>query len=93
MGVGGRSQDEAEVPKPYPRFNALMYSVDVFIPVIDFSQGTYWVPGHEKYGRYDDPKGDDLWWLWAFYWFQIAAGWWYSSVLVAKFTGFLERKE
>jgi hypothetical protein len=82
---------------PYPGFNALMYSIDVFVPVIDFGQGSYWLPGHEMMPQslsitplhHDAPLGL----LWLFYWLEIAAGWWYSTILVANLTGILHVKE
>jgi hypothetical protein len=31
--------------------------------------------------------------LWAFYWFEIAAGWWFSTILVANLSGNIFPKE
>ena len=32
------------VGEPYPRFNALVYSIDTFVPFIDLDQEDYWIP-------------------------------------------------
>lgn len=41
----------------YPKFNAWIYSLDVMIPVVHFSQETYWVPG---YGTRDAEQRDNV---------------------------------
>ncbi len=32
----------------YPKFNALIYSIDTFLPIIDFYQESYWLPNGNK---------------------------------------------
>lgn len=39
-----RSFAEAEVVSVYPLFNPILYSVDIFIPFLDFSEEAYWIP-------------------------------------------------
>jgi len=39
---------EEEKGVGYPPFKALVYSFDVFVPMIDFGQGEYWVPGKPR---------------------------------------------
>jgi hypothetical protein len=41
----------------YPVFHPLMYSLDVFVPMVNFGQGDYWIPGTPQQ-RYlgDAPK-------------------------------------
>ncbi|HAH10024.1 MAG TPA: hypothetical protein DCL48_07980 [Alphaproteobacteria bacterium] len=83
----------------YPDFNALAYSLDVFIPVIDFAQGTYWIPGDAGSSAPAAPQAASaarkthVTWLWLAYWFQIAAGWYLTTVIIAGMTGLIERKE
>ncbi len=53
--------------------NAFMYSMDVFIPLVNFHQAKFWLP---KAG-----------WLRGYLWLHTAAGWVLTSLLVAGLTG------
>lgn len=70
----------------YPRFHALVYSVDVFIPFFALHQEPYWYP--------HPPKGEPIQWLFVlWYWFEIAAGWVLTSLLVLSSTGLLRPRQ
>lgn len=56
-----------------PIFNAFIYSLDAFLPIVDLHQETYWLPLSEPF----------KWYLW----FHISAGWILSTISVAAFTG------
>ncbi|MFZ5931615.1 MAG: hypothetical protein ACOY15_10425 [Pseudomonadota bacterium] len=56
-----------------PIFNAFIYSLDAFLPIVDLHQETYWLPQSEPF----------KWYLW----FHISAGWILSTISVAAFTG------
>jgi len=100
------SPDAAQVVS-YPPFNALMYSLDVFVPMINFGQGDYWMPGTPMMSRNGHGASDDiqvvvpLWadkdWsqkaLWIWYWLELTLGWLLISVFLASIAGFLEKKE
>ncbi|MDJ0583140.1 hypothetical protein [Crocosphaera sp.] len=93
----GNNSDFQELSINYPKFNALMYSVDAFVPIINFHQQDYWLPNANK--------GDNInfliitiplntgsllrWYLW----FHIVMGWFLSSLWVAGFTGLVRRLE
>ncbi|MCE9522132.1 MAG: hypothetical protein K8S25_06835 [Alphaproteobacteria bacterium] len=91
---------QADQSAPYPDFNPIIFSIDTFIPLIDFSQGAYWVPGFNA-NRLPISSGtkpqllDKIFLLVVSlcYWFVIAAGWLYTFMLAATFAGLLERKE
>jgi len=34
----------SQVSKDYPKFRPLVYSIDTFVPLVDFHQATYWLP-------------------------------------------------
>lgn len=36
------------LPKDYPAFNALIYSLDTFLPIVDLHQENYWLPNAGK---------------------------------------------
>lgn len=56
-----------------PPFNAFVFSLDTFLPIVDFGQERAW-----------RPKGDDFWGnvVLIAYWFEVALGWIISSILV-----------
>ncbi len=56
-----------------PAFNAFIYSVDAFLPIVDLHQESYWLPHSEFY----------KWYLW----FHISVGWILTTIAVAAFTG------
>ena len=84
-----------------------MYSLDVFVPMINFGQGDYWMPGTPMMSRNGHGASDDiqvvvpLWadkdWsqkaLWIWYWLELTLGWLLISVFLASIAGFLEKKE
>ena len=63
----------------YPEFNPILFSVDIFVPLLNLHQEPFWYPapdgGHQHWwGSAED--GDSSWWFlleW-WYWFQIMAG-------------------
>ena len=87
------SSTSKKVSTDYPKFNALMYSVDVFVPIINLHQQDYWLPNANKdyaeiplspKSKYKTLKVSLLRW---YFWFHIIMGWVLSSLLVAGFTG------
>jgi hypothetical protein len=77
------------VSENYVKLNPLVYSLDVFTPLIDLAQADYWLPaadrGHELgVGPLRTTTGALL----RFYmWFHIIAGWVLSSLLFVGLTG------
>ena len=68
---------------PPTTFNPLVYSLDAFIPIIDFHQEKFWVPnGNGPFGKL----------LQLYMWVHIAMGWVVTTLAVAAFTGII-RKE
>ena len=71
------------LPKHYPDFNALIYSIDVFIPIVDLGQESYWLP------RYSKEHG----WIYVFcMWFHIAFGWILTTLGVVGMTGIVKKE-
>lgn len=73
-----RSQPEAA---SYPEFNAVMYSLDVLLPVASIGQKEYWRPDSLK------PKGT---FALNYYFFQSVIGWALSLLAVAGFSGLVK---
>jgi hypothetical protein len=74
----------------YPVFNSLVYSIDVFVPVVDFHQANYWLPNANRGDRVVKigpwplhTGGLLLFWLWA----ETVFGWVLSTLFVVGITG------
>jgi hypothetical protein len=93
-------EGEAGVVSPtYPRFNAIVYSLDVFLPFVDLNQVCYWIPG-EKPGKPRKSRNclmhlgpyslkvSGL--LHCYLWFQTLAGWTLCTLLAAAVTGIVQ---
>jgi hypothetical protein len=86
------------VPTSYPRFNAFVYSLDVFLPFVDLHQLCYWIPGE----RATKPRSRNclmhigpysVKWsgiLRTYLWFQTLAGWTLCTLLAAAVTGIVQ---
>jgi hypothetical protein len=94
------NEGESGIVSPtYPRFNAIIYSLDVFLPFVDLNQVCYWIPGekHSKprvsrnclmhIGRYS-VKWSSV--LHGYLWFQTLAGWTLCTLLAAAVTGIVQ---
>ncbi len=72
------------IPPDYPRFEALFYSLDAFLPIVDLHQESFWLPDAGK------PFGDLVR---IYLWIHIAAGWLLSTLFVSGVTGLVRRLE
>jgi hypothetical protein len=77
------------VSENYAVLNPLMYSVDVFTPLIDLDQADYWLPGANRGQELGiGPLRTTTGGLLRFYmWIHIIAGWVLSSLLFVGLTG------
>ena len=66
-----------------PNLTLLMYSVDVFVPLVDFGVGPSYMPGKVDIGM--EAREATLFRI--YYWFHVAAGWLICTVAVAGLTG------
>lgn len=73
-------EDGVAVKPHYQTFNALLFSADALIPLVDLHQQKYWLPD----GCAKRPWGMVLRW---YLWFHIAAGWFLSTMVVIGVTG------
>ena len=73
-----RAQPEAA---GYPAFNALLYSLDTLVPVVDLEVQDYWVPDAAV-------AGWARWYLWG----HIAMGWFLALLAVAGFSGLIDTR-
>ena len=87
------------VSATYPRFNPLVYSLDVFLPFVDLQQICYWLPGERLHGRVPAAIACSISGRWSlkwsgvlrtYFWFQTLAGWTLCTLLAAAVTGIVE---
>jgi sRNA-binding regulator protein Hfq len=84
-----------QLSEDYPKFNALVYSLDVFVPIVDFHQKSYWLPNANRGAEiplvvFKCQTGALLRW---YFWLHIVAGWVLTSLWVAGFTGLVRQLE
>ena len=80
----------ARVRDDYPKLNALVYSLDVFLPVVKLYQGDYWQPSAGAgrklpSARFPLPTFGGFLRLWL--WLEILAGWTLTTLLVVGLSG------
>ncbi len=51
-----------QVSPSYPRFNSIVYSLDVFLPFVDLNQVCYWIPGEKPHSARKKPQLLDAYW-------------------------------
>jgi hypothetical protein len=75
-----------DMPRHYPPFNAVIYSLENFLPLVDLHQGTYWRPNphHGSGGQLRAFSGRLLRW---YLWVHILAGWILTPLLAAGLSG------
>ena len=82
----------------YPEFNPLLFSADIFVPLLNLHQEPFWYPapdgGRPSWFRAPKGEGFSLWFLleW-WYWFQIAAGAVLTSMFLLSVTGLLRPRQ
>lgn len=78
----------------YPKFNAFVYSLDAFTPLIDLFQGMYWTPtvNHRcEWGTRDWRRRACASFLRLYLWVHISLGWILSTLLALAITGWVKR--
>lgn len=91
--VSSSEEARPHVSAEYPKFNAIVYSLDVFTPFTYLSQANYWVPNPNR-----GPSLPLLFWnptvgslLRTYLWLHVVAGWTLTSLLVAGLSGLVQQ--
>jgi hypothetical protein len=100
-------QRTGHVPADYEPPKPRLFSADILLPIVDFSQKRFWLPrdAHERtsdsaraFPSQPSWVAQSLNWLFLgwfpkiYYYFEIAIGWVLASIAVAGFSGHLGRK-
>ncbi|MEP0943222.1 MAG: hypothetical protein ABJH20_16080 [Rhizobiaceae bacterium] len=77
------------IPSEYSTFNALIYSIDVAVPVVDFRMQDDWSPRVVDWQTGNtDWTG---WWVRSWEWLQVGFGWTFSLLFVSAIGGIIRR--
>jgi len=85
-------REQASGAKPFG-LNALVYSLDLFLPIVDLHQLRYWIPGGvadrtiARIGKAKITSGTLLRMLRLWFWFMILAGWLITTIFVLALAG------
>ena len=84
-----------KIPQEYPEFNSFIYSLDLFLPIVDLRQKSYWQP-NAKTGNQILRLMPLLKIQWGsvvqyYFWLHILLGWTLTTLWVAGFTGLVRR--
>jgi hypothetical protein len=81
----GKFAETGSAPGHYPPFNAFVYSLENFLPVVDLHQGEYWRPNPALPDSGTIPASLLRWYLWL----HILAGWTLTPLLFAGLSGLI----
>ena len=89
-GILAPGDTNRRISEVYPVFNSLVYSIDVFIPVVDLRQAKYWLPNANRGPELVPTNsvalctgGLLLGWLWL----ETACGWVLTTLFLVGLTG------
>jgi len=72
--------------RDYPRFNAFVYSLDTFVPILDLHQESAWMPQPMR-----AEEGSWAGWARGYLWVHIIFGWIFTTLAVLGFTGLVKK--
>ncbi len=68
--------------KKYNKFNALFYSIEKFVPVVNLSMAKHWIPdANKRWGAI----------VRCYMWLHIIAGWIFTTLLIVGLTGLVKK--
>lgn len=88
------ARDRVE-PKEYPQFNAVVYSLDAFLPIIDLRQEAYWMPNAKLacVVAGTELRVSPCGGLFRLYhWIHILLGWLATTLMVFSVTGLIRHQ-
>ena len=85
--------EHRRLSEDYPKFNSFVYSLDMFVPLVNLHQASYWLPNANREGklviakRLTLPISGNLlrWYLWV----HIILGWILTTLLVVGLSGLI----
>ena len=89
-----KQSSSADSKEAYPKFHALVYSAEFFVPFVDLRQRSYWAPSESKGHAVMKCGSGRLRWgylLTMFFWLQSCIGWALTTFWVAGLSGLVRR--
>ena len=90
--MDGRYLRTHVVPADYPDFNALVYSIDAFVPFVDLHQEEFWLPNANRRCSLNEHSVPCGAWLRAYHWFHIGMGWVLATLFAVGLTGLVKKE-
>ena len=90
--VSDSGGENRRLSEDYPKFNPLVYSFDMFVPLVNLHQASYWLPNANQGTELLNIKGFRLLagsLLRHYLWFHIIMGWILTTLLVVGLTGLI----
>ncbi|MCK4824643.1 hypothetical protein KA005_53315, partial [bacterium] len=78
----------------YPKFNSIIYSLDMFVPLIDLHMANYWLPNANKKWQWcisEKIKLPISGILRTYLWIHIIAGWIITTFFIVGLTGLIKK--
>ena len=88
--------EKEELPKNYPKFGPLVYSVDAFLPVVQLDQVKHWRPKPKlKPESEANPKSNltsiNFSKYETYLWFHILLGWLLTTITITGISGLIKK--
>ena len=89
--------ENRRLSEDYPKFHALVYSLDMFVPLVNLHQASYWLPNANREGELRISEKLRLsisgGLLRIYLWVHIVMGWVLTTLLVVGLSGLIRNKE
>ena len=93
--ISTSTSNSIKIPQGYPKFNSFIYSLDLFLPIVDLRQKNYWQPNAKPGNQISRlmPLFKINWGsvVQYYFWLHILLGWTLTTLWVAGFTGLVRR--
>jgi hypothetical protein len=87
--LGKLAWTDCRLPPEYTTFQPFVYSLDLFLPLVDLQQDRDWAP---IISRSSGEMIWDGWWIRILMWLEIGIGWMFSLIFVAYITRFAAKE-
>ena len=83
------------IPKDYPIYSAVVYSIDTFVPILDMRQSKHYRPDATAHGAFDMGEGFFMpvhgYVILIYFWIHILAGWILTTIFIVGLTGAIKQ--
>ena len=91
--ISGDGGEHRRLSEDYPKFDPLVYSLDMFVRLVNLHQASYWLPNANREGELLTAKGFTVYitgdFLRCYLWVHIIMGWVLTTLLVVGLSGLI----